>query len=168
LGVAKATGVIAATGLITAGTLVQGAAIVATGGAVLVALPIAYGAKAVFFRRDRRSASEKERGISDADFNDPMKWDCYWTTVVVVGCHRTGKTQLKKRLRNIPGLRGSARSTEGKKIHLTSVDLKEKAYLALVDHRGAFRKILSISRCFLSCKNISRTSRPASGPSCLL
>jgi hypothetical protein len=67
-----------------------------------------------------------------------MKWDCYWTTVVVVGCGRTGKAQLKKRLRKIGGLRDApCRSTEDMEIHLSCVDPKEKAYMALLDHVGA-------------------------------
>ena len=85
-GAVGAANIITATGFIAAGVLFPGAAIAAAGGTVLVALPLACGlAKATLWRKDRRSASEKGRNLSNDDFDDPMQWDCYWTTVVVVG-----------------------------------------------------------------------------------
>jgi hypothetical protein len=113
-------------------------------GGLLVTGPTAVGiAKATFWRKDRKSFSKNGKRLLNSEFRNPMDWDCYWTTVVVIGYERTGKTQLKKRLRKmggeqqIGGLRGSdSPQTIDKEIHLSCVDSAKKAYMALLDHKG--------------------------------
>jgi hypothetical protein len=132
---AAIAGITGAGAAITGATVAQAAVIVWTGGAALVAVPFAYAlAKATFLRKDRRSATDKEMHLSNRDLKDPMNWDCYWTTVVVVGCGRTGKTHLKQRLR---GTTGEIKSTESLEIHLCCLDTIRKAYIALLDDKGA-------------------------------
>jgi hypothetical protein len=79
--------------------------------------------------------------LSNSDFNDPMKWDCYWMTTAVVGYARTGKTQLKRRLMGMkPGNpRDISGRTQNLEIHLArfSESPKNERYLAILDHRGA-------------------------------
>jgi hypothetical protein len=119
-----ALGVPAAAAGAAAGALATGALVVGTGGLVLVALPVAYGlAKTFLWQKKRQLFFEKHQALSNDDFRNHMAWDCYWTTVVVIGYERTGKTQLKKRLRGIGGLRGlSCASTDNldQRAHLNS------------------------------------------------
>jgi hypothetical protein len=124
-------------GIISAAGLLHAALIPATGGLSLLALPIGYGlAKATFWRKDRRSIAKKGKPLDNNDFKNTMDWDCYWTTVAVIGYERTGKTQLKNRLRKIGLLRSSTEPTLNMQIHLICVDSERKAYMALLDHAG--------------------------------
>jgi hypothetical protein len=117
----------------------QVALIAGTGGVALAVLPAVYGlAKATFWRKNRQEIAEKKKPLSDDDFNNPMDWDCYWITIVVIGYERTGKTQLKKRLQGNTKLRGaSSESTPELEIHLSLLDSEKKVYIALLDSRGA-------------------------------
>lgn len=110
-----------------------------TGGTVLLALPLSYGiARATFLRKDRQSAFEKNKQLTDEDFDYHMDWDCYWTTVAVVGYERTGKTLLKNRLRGFGSRLGDPNpSTSDLEIHLTRLEPRKKVYMALLDDRGA-------------------------------
>ena len=110
-----------------------------TGGLALIALPFGYGiAKATFLKKDRQSAVEQDKSLTDLDFEYHMDWDCYWTTVAVVGYERTGKTLLKKRLRGFEVRLGDKEhSTTNLEIHLTRLNPRRKVYMALLDDRGA-------------------------------
>jgi hypothetical protein len=133
--------VAAATGLLTA-TVVHGALIVGTGGLALFGLPLAYClAKGTFWRKRRQSYYKNRKSLSTDDFDNHMDWDCYWITIVVLGYTRTGKTQLKKRLRKMGELKGApCRTTDNMEIHLSCVDFEKKAYIALLDSAGATKR----------------------------
>jgi hypothetical protein len=64
-----------------------------------------------------------------------MHWDCYWTSVAVIGYGRTGKTQLKRRLRSI-ALPLISASTDTREIHLCRLDPTKKSFVALLDAKG--------------------------------
>jgi hypothetical protein len=143
LGTGVAVGTAGATLWATAGTITAvGMGLTATGvGLVIVPLGYAIYKATPWGRRTRRSATAENEKLSSSDFNDPMKWDCYWMTTAVVGCARTGKTQLKRRLMGMKP--GSLRDVSGRtldlEIHLArfSDTLNNEKYLAILDHRGA-------------------------------
>ena len=118
--------------------LLIGGIIAGIGGLSLMLIPAAYGLKKVLGRKNRQEFSEKGQKLSTEDFDNIMDWDCYWKTVTVVGYGRTGKTQLKKRLRGHDRLRGAdCPTTTNLEIHLSCLDQEAKTYIALLDYMGA-------------------------------
>ena len=68
-------------------------------GFILVGVPLAVAAyKATKGKKEREEYFKNSKNLERSDFEDPYKWDCFWTTVAIIGIRRTGKTQLKKRL----------------------------------------------------------------------
>lgn len=117
--------------------LLIGGIIAGSGGLSLIMIPALYGLKKVLWRKDRQEFSQKGQKLHTEDFKNIMDWDCYWKTVTVVGYGRTGKTQLKKRLRGIEQLRGAeCQTTTHLEIHLSCLDQEAKTYIALLDYMG--------------------------------
>ena len=134
-------------GTAAVGTQISLATAISTGFLIasssLILIPIA---ATVLVVKNRKTLFNKKKELNVSDIKKPFEWDCFFTTVAILGIGRTGKTLLRKRLLGIPVdadiISGttSNESTSEIEIQLAELDPKEKVYIAIVDNAGATQK----------------------------